>query len=388
MHLDKFNMSINAHSNQLIAIQQMIIKPFQFAIPRFSFLFSTDLFFDSVKERFPTYFEDYYEKTTEPSLFIYQHSTDDNSKIGLVTCTDTRDYEEGNIIKHEDTLIEKEAKQRRLAHERQAMIKPVLLTHPNITTLDSIYQQVISNSAPVIDVNYKNAQHQFWAISDEVTIQRILDIFKNEIPKSYIADGHHRAATVTHLYQETQNPSYQNIFSVYFPFEQIDISNWNRVIRDLNDLSPLKLLTALTNLFDIKALEKPYQPTSVGTLVMYLSGEWFELKWKNVVIEKYSKLPKEERFDISIFNKEVGQNILGIGDVRTDKRIENIESSKGFDGLEKLVGKTDSESVGFIFSPIELQDMIDVADAGRIMPPKSTYMKPRINNGMIVHPLV
>jgi uncharacterized protein (DUF1015 family) len=111
------------------------------------------------------------------------------------------------------------------------------------------------------------------------------------------------------------------------------------------------------------------------------------LKWKDTVIQKYGQLPKEERFDISIFNKEVGQMILGIGDVRTDKRIENIESSKGFDGLEKLVGKTDSESVGFIFSPIELQDMIDVADAGRVMPPKSTYMKPRINNGMIVYPL-
>jgi uncharacterized protein (DUF1015 family) len=365
----------------------MIIKPFQSAIPRFSFLFSTDLFFDSVKENFPTYFKDFYEKATESSLFIYKYNTGDETKIGLVACTDTSDYDNENIIKHEDTLVEKEEKQRRLASERQAMIKPVLLTHPNTTSLPSIYQQIISNDSPVIDVNYKDIQHTFWAVTDKVLIQTIVGIFKNEIPKSYIADGHHRASTIANLYKETKNPFYESIFSVYFPFDQIDVSNWNRVIRELNGLSPLQLLTALTNLFDIKSLSEAYQPTEVGTLVMYLSGEWFELKWKDTVIQKYGQLPKEERFDISIFNKEVGQMILGIGDVRTDKRIENIESSKGFDGLEKLVGKTDSESVGFIFSPIELQDMIDVADAGRVMPPKSTYMKPRINNGMIVYPL-
>jgi uncharacterized protein (DUF1015 family) len=119
---------------------------------------------------------------------------------------------------------------------------------------------------------------------------------------------------------------------------------------------------------------------------MYLNEEWFELKWKLEIVQQYERLPLEQRFDISIFNNEIAQGILGIGNIREDKRIINIESKKGFEGLTKAVNNAEKESVGFIFSPIDLKDMISVTNSGATMPPKSTYMLPRMMNGFVVYP--
>lgn len=366
----------------------MIIKPFKSAIPRFTRLFSTDLFFDSVKENFPRYYlGDFYENIGEEALYIYQYESVDRSYTGLVTCTDTADYESGAIVKHEDTLVAKEQKQRKLAQERQAMIKPILLTYPKSEHIDGLLHDYVQTHKALFSVEFKEARHTYWKITEKDSIEQITTAFQDRVPRAYIADGHHRAATMMHIHQETQNPFFSKIFSVYLSFEEVEISNWNRVIFGLNGLSPLEVMAELSRFFHIKRIAAPYQTTVCGVLVMTLDQQWFELRWRDEVLEQYKGLPLEQQFDISIFNKEIAQGVLGIGNIRNDERIENIESRKGFEGLQRLIDRAEVPSIGFIFSPIDLEDMIKVTNAGRIMPPKSTYMLPRIINGMLVYPL-
>ena len=367
----------------------MIIQAFKAAVPRFSNLFSTSLFFDSVRENFPLYFSNnFYMSSDSDALFIYQYQGQDRTYTGLIAGTDTSDYIKGSVVKHEGTLVAKEKKQRKLALERRAMIKPILLTYPKTDRIDVLLKTYIKEIEPVFNIEFREAQHTFWKIGSTEWINKFTTAFAEDVPKAYIADGHHRAATVAKMHEETQNPCFSNIFSIYVSFEEVEVSNWNRIIHGLNGLSPLGVIAEFSKFFDIERIPQALQPTEVRTLAMYLNKEWFKLNWRPWVIEKYNNKSIEQRFDISIFNTEIGQGILGIGDVRSDERIENVESRKGLKKVEQIINNTkEKNAIGFIFSPIALEDMISVTNAGKVMPPKSTYMLPRMANGMLICPL-
>lgn len=365
----------------------MVIKPFKSAVPKLSSLFSYELFFQSVKEYYSEYRDNgFYEHDDEEALFIYRYESDERSYTGLLACTDTNDYKNGAVVRHEGTLVDKEARQKKLLKERSAMIKPILLTYPKSQNIKTLQFNYTRHFSPFYSLDAKDAKHTVWKIQEKSWIQQFVEAFQKDVPKAYIADGHHRAATVANLFQKDGKEVYNKIYSIYLSYEDVEVSNWNRTIVGLNDLTELSLMAELSKFYNIRRLRIPYQPRYVRTIVMYLGGEWFELKWKPEIIEKYEQQPLEHQFDISIFNKEIAKGILGIGDVRTDKRIINIEGKKSFEGLSKSVHQQEVASVGFIFSPIDLKDMISVTNSGATMPPKSTYMLPRMMNGFVVYP--
>jgi uncharacterized protein (DUF1015 family) len=365
----------------------MVIKPFKSAIPKLSSLFSYELFFQSVKENYPEYRDNgFYECDEDKALFIYRYEGKERSYTGLLACTDTNDYKGGAVVRHEGTLVNKETRQRKLLKERNAMIKPILLTYPKTQNIQTLQYNYTRHFSPFYSIDAKDAKHTVWKIKEKVWIKQFVDAFEKDVPKAYIADGHHRAATVANMFKKTGEEAFNKIFSIYLSYDDVEVSNWNRVITGLNGLSNLSLMADLSRFFNIRRLRIPYQPRFVHTIVMYLNEEWFELKWKLEIVQQYERLPLEQRFDISIFNNEIAQGILGIGNIREDKRIINIESKKGFEGLTKAVNNAEKESVGFIFSPIDLKDMISVTNSGATMPPKSTYMLPRMMNGFVVYP--
>ncbi len=365
----------------------MIIQPFKSAIPKLSHLFSQELFFESVKEQFPLYQKNgFYIKEKEAAFFIYDCQNDKRHFTGLIAGTSTADYQNGHIVKHENTLVIKEQKQERLARERQALIKPVLLTYPNSGHIEALQQDYITQFEQYYELSYKNAIHRFWKVTDPIWVSKFQEAF-SKIPKAYIGDGHHRASTIAKIYQKTKNPFYNNLFSIYLPFESIKISNWNRVIAGLNGYSKLGLMAKLANFFQITPIETPYQPVIANELVMILGKQWFKMTWRKAILKKYKSLPVETQFDISIFNKEIAQGILGIGDIRTDTRIIPVEGDRSFPGLQKALRNANQESVGFVFSSLDLTDIINVAKKGSVMPPKSTFVIPRMINGMLAYPL-
>lgn len=354
-------------------------------MPRLSHLFSKELFFESVKHNFAAYYEnEFFIRYNEEAIFIYEHQSETLNYTGIIVGTDINDYQNGLVIKHENTLVPKVDKQLELLHKRKALIKPIVLAHPPHPQLDQLIEQYKEQYQASFSVNHKKEQHTFWRIENGTWLNRFQQLFE-QVDKAYICDGHHRSATVEHLYHTTQKDLYRTLFSIYLPFDQVKVSNWNRVIFDFGGRSALSLLAALSQYFEIKSIVKPYQPHQPREMVMYLQKEWFQLKWRNAILEPYQEASHQQQLDISIFNKEIVNGLLNIQDVRSDKRIEHIESAKGFDGLAKLADSQSEEGIGFIFSALELEDMIKVTEAGDIMPPKSTYMLPRMLNGVLIY---
>lgn len=365
----------------------MNIKAFKAALPKVEKLFSISLFFENVKEDFKEYsHRGFYQFLETEQLFIYEYKDEERSYTGMICTTDIQDYLNNTIVKHEDTLIEKEEKQIKLALERSALIKPVLLTYPNASNIQSVLLNYKESNQPIYSTFYKRGQHTFWGISDRKIIDELIELFKTEIPKAYIADGHHRSAATAALYQKTKSEQYRQMMTIYLSDTEMKVSNWNRVITGIENYTELGLMAMLSNCFNMTPLVEPFQPEEPRTLVMLMKKQWFKLTWKEEILNKYENLPLEQQFDISIFNEEVANKLLGITNVRSDKRLDHLDSRKGFEGIKKAVQRGEGTSIGFIFSPLKLSDLFDVANRDKIMPPKSTFMLPRMQNGMLVYP--
>lgn len=365
----------------------MNIKAFKAALPKVENLFSISLFFENVKESYPKYRDrGFYTFSDAEQLFIYEYRDNERSYTGLVCVTDIQDYINGIVIKHEDTLVEKEEKQINLAKIREALIKPILLTYPTAREIQTFLSKFKSENPFIYTAEYKKGYHTYWSVSSVKDINHLTNLFRTQIPKAYIADGHHRSAAISTLYQQSNTETYRYILSIYLADTEMKVSNWNRVISGITQYSELGLMAVLSNCFNMTPIEIPFQPTSPRTLVMLMKKQWFKLTWKDAILNKYKNLPLEAQFDISIFNEEVAKNLLGITDIRTDQRLDHIDSRKGFEGIQKAVHRGEDTSIGFIFSPLTLNDLFNVANKGKIMPPKSTFMLPRMHNGMLVLP--
>ena len=366
----------------------MNIKPFKAALPKVDKLFSIPLFFENVKNDFAEYRDrGFYEFPSEEQLFIYEYKDDERSYTGLICATDINDYLNGTILKHEDTLVEKEEKQIKLADERNAIIKPVTLTYRTSDEIQQLLFDYKSTNKPTYTTYFKQGYHTIWSISEASIIKKFVKKFKNKITQAYIADGHHRSMAISRKYQESgQLEKYQYLHSIYLSEAEMKVSNWNRVITTIEKYTAIEFVAMLSHYFTITPILEPFQPEEPRTLVMNLKKKWFQMDWKKSVLKKYQDFPLEEQFDISIFNKEIVNNLLEIENVRADYRLEHLDSRKGFEGIAKLVQKSEELSAGFIFSPLKLSDLFEVADRNQIMPPKSTFMLPRMYNGMVVAP--
>jgi uncharacterized protein (DUF1015 family) len=334
----------------------------------------------------------------EEKLYIYAQSmnpTDANAhwQYGIVACAWSEDYVNQVIKKHE--LTRKDKEEDRMKHVRitNANVEPVFFAYPAVAEIDAIVSN-ITKEAPIYDFIAKedNFGHRFWVIDDKATIDRLVELFATEVPSMYIADGHHRSAAAALVGQEKKenNPSHKgteeyNFFmTVIFPDNQLNIIDYNRVVKDLNGLSKEEFLNALTESFDVEDMgTEIYKPAKLHEFSTYLDGHWYKLNAKPGTFNDADPIGV---LDVTILSNLVLDKILGIKDLRTDKRIDFVGGIRGLGELKHRVDNGEMK-VAFALHPVTMKQIIDIADSGNIMPPKTTWFEPKLRSGLVIHTL-
>ena len=334
----------------------------------------------------------------EEKLYIYAQSmnpTDANAhgQYGIVACAWSEDYVNQVIKKHE--LTRKDKEEDRMKHVRitNANVEPVFFAYPAVAEIDAIVSN-ITKEAPIYDFIAKedNFGHRFWVIDDKATIDRLVELFATEVPSMYIADGHHRSAAAALVGQEKKenNPNHKgteeyNFFmTVIFPDNQLKIIDYNRVVKDLNGLSKEEFLNALTESFDVEDMgTEIYKPAKLHEFSTYLDGHWYKLNAKAGTFNDEDPIGV---LDVTILSNLVLDKILGIKDLRTDKRIDFVGGIRGLGELKRRVDNGEMK-VAFALHPVTMKQIIDIADSGNIMPPKTTWFEPKLRSGLVIHTL-
>ena len=341
-------------------------------------------------------FRDWQEKgwlvqDNKPCYYIYAQTMNGKTQYGLVLCAHTDDYSEGRIKKHE--LTRKDKEDDRMIHVRiqNANIEPVFFSYPDNSEIDAIVARYTAGK-PEYDFTAEDGfGHRFWVIDDDSTIDRITEIFR-DIPAFYVADGHHRTAAAARVGAEKKagNPEhtgeeeYNYFMAVAFPESQLTIIDYNRVVKDLNGLSPDEFLKALEKDFAVTEKGKDiYKPDHLHNFSMYLGGKWYSLEAKE---GRYDDTDPIGVLDVTILSSLVLDKLLGIKDLRTDKRIDFVG---GIRGLGELAARVDSGemAVAFALYPVSMKQLVDIADSGNIMPPKTTWFEPKLRSGLAIHKL-
>lgn len=321
--------------------------------------------------------------------YLYELTMDGRSQTGIVACCSIDDYVNGVIKKHENTREEKELDRIRHVDTVNAQTGPIFLAYRQNIALKEIVAEEKTKPALYDFVSDDGIRHRVWRIDGADRTDAIEAAFA-AIPSTYIADGHHRAASAVKvgLKRRTKHPGYTgeepfNYFlSVLFPDEELMILPYNRVVRDLNGMSTEQFFEKLKEKFELEEIGKePYAPVQKGTFGMYLDGTWYTLK----ILPQYRSADPVKGLDVSILQDHLLAPVLGIGDPRTDKRIDFIGGIRGLKELERRVGE-DME-VAFSMYPTSIEELLSVADAGLLMPPKSTWFEPKLRSGLFIHRL-
>ena len=324
--------------------------------------------------------------------YIYAQTMDGRTQYGLVAAANVDDYMSGKIKKHE--LTRKDKEDDRMIHVRiqNANIEPVFFAYPDVDEMNKIVADWVAAHAPEYDfVAPDGFGHTFWAITDDAVNARITEIFKN-IPAMYVADGHHRTAAAARVGAEkrAQNPNhtgneeYNYFLAVIFPESQLHVIDYNRVVRDLNGLTPDEFLARLGESFDVTDMgTEIYKPTKLHDFGMYLNGHWYSLTAKSGT---YNDNDPIGVLDVTVLSNLVFDKILNLGDLRTSKRIDFVGGIRGLSELQKRVDSGEMVAA-FALYPVTMRQIIDIADTGNIMPPKTTWFEPKLRSGLVIHKL-
>lgn len=321
--------------------------------------------------------------------YLYELTMDGRSQTGIVACSSIDDYVNGVVKKHENTREDKELDRIRHVDTVNAQTGPIFLAYRQNETLKAIVAEEKAKPVLYDFVSDDGIRHRVWKIDDPAQTAAIEAAFA-AIPATYIADGHHRAASAVKvgLKRRAENPGYTgeesfNYFlSVLFPDEELMILPYNRVVKDLNGMSREQFFEAVKEKFELEEIGKePYAPAEKGTFGMYLDNTWYALK----VLPQYRSADPVKGLDVSILQDQLLGPVLGIGDPRTDKRIDIIGGIRGLKELERRV-REDME-IAFSMYPTSIEELLAVADAGLLMPPKSTWFEPKLRSGLFIHKL-
>lgn len=321
--------------------------------------------------------------------YLYELTMDGRSQTGIVACSSIDDYVNGVVKKHENTREDKELDRIRHVDTVNAQTGPIFLTYRQNEILKAIVAEEKAKPVLYDFVSDDGIRHRVWKIDDQAQTAAIEAAFA-AIPATYIADGHHRAASAVKvgLKRRAENPGYTgeepfNYFlSVLFPDEELMILPYNRVVKDLNGMSREQFFEAVKGKFELEEIGKePYAPAEKGTFGMYLDNTWYALK----VLPQYRSADPVKGLDVSILQDQLLGPVLGIGDPRTDKRIDFIGGIRGLKELERRV-REDME-IAFSMYPTSIEELLAVADAGLLMPPKSTWFEPKLRSGLFIHKL-
>ena len=324
--------------------------------------------------------------------YVYAQTMNGHTQYGIVVGAAVDDYMNGVILKHELTRRDKE--EDRMKHVRvcDANIEPVFLAYPDDDVLDAVVARYTLQEpeydfiAPV-----DGFRHQFWIIDKEEDITTVTERFAL-MPHLYIADGHHRtaAAALVGAEKAKANPAhtgteeYNYLMAVCFPASQLTILDYNRVVKDLNGHSPAEFLTLLEKDFVVSPQgTEPYRPARLHEFSLYLKGEWYSLMLKPGLVDEIDPI---ESLDVSISSKRILDEILGIKDLRSDKRIDFVGGLRGLSELKRRVDSGEMQMALALY-PVSMQQIIRIADSGNIMPPKATWFEPKLRSGLVVHKL-
>ncbi len=333
------------------------------------------------------------KQDSRPMFYIYRQTMDGRDQIGLVGLASVDEYMNGIIKKHELTRADKEADRIRHMDTCDAHPSPVFFTYRHQDEIDATVAKVMRQKDPVYDfVSDDGIGHALWLMDSEEDINAIQAAFA-KLPCLYVADGHHRTASAAKvgLVRREQNPDYTgeeefNFFmTVIFPDNQLKIFDYNRVVKDLNGLTEDEFLAKVREKFSVEPVSQaePFRPSKLHEFGMYLGGTWYKLE---ALPGTWDDTNVVDSLDVSIMQNNLLHPILGIGDPRRDNRIDFVG---GIRGLGELVRRVDSgrEVVAFAMFPTSMDELLGIADAGEIMPPKSTWFEPKLRSGLFIHPL-
>ena len=323
-------------------------------------------------------------RESKPCYYIYQLIMNGKSQTGLVCGSSVDDYENDLIKKHEFTRPEKE--QDRINHIKTtgAQTGNVFLAYKNVAAIDTLINDWKKDRSPVYDfVADDGIQHTVWTINDARTIERITELFKTEVPVTYIADGHHRAASAAKVRKALGDLAAEGadyFLTTLFPSDQLHIMDYNRVVKDLNGLTQEEFVQKIKDKFLVQPINEALSPATLHEFGMYLNNQWYKLTAKE---NTYTTDPIGI-LDITILSDNLLEPILGIKDQRTDKRIDFVGGIRGLGELEKRVNSGEM-AVAFSLHPVTIQQLFDIADSGNVMPPKSTWFEPKLRDGLLTH---
>ena len=329
----------------------------------------------------------------KPAYYIYAQTMNGKTQYGLVVGAFVEDYLNGTIKKHELTRKDKEEDRMKHVRVNDANIEPVFFAYPDNKVLDELINKYVKNNAPEYDfiAPIDGFGHQFWVISDANDIDIITKEFA-KMPALYIADGHHRSAAAALVGAEkaNNNPNhkgdeeYNYFMAVCFQASQLTILDYNRVVKDLNGLTSAQFLEKLEKNFDVQKKSKEmYHPTGLHNFSLYLDGEWYSLTAKKGT---YNDADPIGVLDVDISSRLILDEILGIKDLRTDKRIDFVGGIRGLNELKERVDSGEMK-LALALYPVSMQQIMDIADSGKIMPPKATWFEPKLRSGLVIHKL-
>ena len=328
----------------------------------------------------------------KPCYYVYSQTMDGRTQYGLVLCAHTDDYAEGLIKKHE--LTRKDKEDDRMIHVRiqNANIEPVFFAYRDNEGINAIVARYAAGVPEYSFVDENGFGHSFWVVDDDADIARITELFTTQVEAFYVADGHHRTAAAARVGAERRaaNPhhdgteEYNYFMAVCFPESQLKIIDYNRVVKDLNGLTPEQLVTCLGGDFEVECKGADiYRPQCLHNFSMYLEGQWYSLTARP---GRYDDSDPIGVLDVTILSRLVLDKLLGIKDLRTDNRIDFVGGIRGLGELSRRVDSGEMK-VAFALYPVSMEQLMGIADSGSIMPPKTTWFEPKLRSGLAIHKL-
>ena len=368
-----------------------IIKP-EIDLPE-----GTDLYSQEVYDKARENLDDFKSKgwltaDDEDYLYIYAQTMFGKTQYGIVGCAAVDDYMNNVIKKHELTRPDKEEDRMKHVRITDANMEPVFFSYPAVAEIDEIVKGYVDHNKPDYDFTADDGVgHHFWVLRDQAKIARIIELFDG-LPATYVADGHHRTAAAALVGNEKRqnnanhsgDEEYNYFLAVHFPDNQLTIIDYNRVVKDLNGNTPAEFLQKLNKGFEVKDMGSDiYKPDELHNFSMYLEGTWYSLTAKGGTYDDNDPIGV---LDVTILTNQVLEPLLDIQDLRRSKRIDFVGGIRGLEELKKRVDSGEMK-VAFALYPVSMKQLIDIADSGEIMPPKTTWFEPKLRSGLVVHEL-
>ena len=331
----------------------------------------------------------YLIKEQKASYYVYRLTMEGREQTGIVGCCDYQEYYDGRIKKHELTRTVKENDRVRHVETQNANAEPVFFSYRGVQNINLLIQKIVTFEPVYNFISEDEIKHELWIVNDDKDIS-LIEFEFNAVPDLYVADGHHRTAAAARVGQKKKdhNPDhngteeYNFFMAVLFSDDQLKIYDYNRVVQDLNGKSPVDFISELEETFYITKLLEASPPNEKGLFSMYFENQWYSLKPKD---RNFTENPKAD-LDVTFLSEKILSPILGIEDLRKDTRIDFVGGIRGLNELERRVDSKEMK-VAFALFPVSMDELISIADAGEIMPPKTTWFEPKLRSGLFIHEL-